>query len=233
MYYLTTRQTKVTIDMKHFYYLALILLFHSCGHNVENEEPNNLQFNSYDTTGLEITSEPMNESQYWKNIDEAITNTNNERQFLDHLTLNLETLTPKEIVGFRLRTDVLLTESYSSELWCAAYIMNGGCSDDGFEYFRCWLISNGQEMYEAALNNPDSISHYIQDERAYYQLEEFWYVANTAFSNRTGKELYDYIDYDKFNQGEGHYEGNEFTWSEDSPESMKAICPNLYALFSE
>jgi hypothetical protein len=221
--------------MKHLFYLSLVFIFHSCSENIENEnmESNNPQPMSYDTTGLEITSEPMPEDQYWESIDHAIVNTKGEREFLDHLTQNLENLSPKEIVGFRLRTDVLLTKSYNSELWCAAYIMNGGCSDDGFEYFRCWLISSGQEIFEAAMKNPDSISNYITEEKEYYELEEFWYVANNAFNNRTGKELYDYIDYDKFHQGEGHYVGNEFTWSEDDPESMKAICPRLYARFVE
>jgi hypothetical protein len=111
--------------------------------------------------------------------------------------------------------------------------MNKGCSDDGFEYFRCWLISNGQTMFEAAVADPDAIALHLEEEQDYYELEEFWYVANNAFYNRTGKELYDYIDYDNFNAGELHYEGNEFTWSEDDPESMRAICPKLYARFIE
>lgn len=29
----------------------------------------------------------------------------------------------------------LLAESYRSPLWAAAYVINGGCSDDGFDYF--------------------------------------------------------------------------------------------------
>ena len=186
-----------------------------------------------DTTGLEITSLPISESQYWEAVDHARMNADDDREFLDDLTKILEGWSPTDIVGFRLRTDVLLTESYRSELVCAAYIMNKGCSDDGFEYFRCWLISNGQTMFEAAVADPDAIALHLEEEQDYYELEEFWYVANNAFYNRTGKELHDYIDYDSFNAGELHYEGNEFTWSEDDPESMRAICPKLYARFIE
>jgi len=37
-------------------------------------------------------------------------------------------------------------------------LINGGCSDDGFFYFRAWLISRGQKVYDAALQNPDSLA---------------------------------------------------------------------------
>jgi hypothetical protein len=29
--------------------------------------------------------------------------------------------------------------------WGAAYLANGGCSDDGFDYFRGWLIGQGRK----------------------------------------------------------------------------------------
>jgi hypothetical protein len=32
------------------------------------------------------------------------------------------------MIGFRLRTDKTF-DSYNPELWCAAYIVSGGCSD--------------------------------------------------------------------------------------------------------
>ncbi len=36
-----------------------------------------------------------------------------------------------------------------------AYIINGGCSDDGFDYFLGWLIAKGRKYFEAALVNPE------------------------------------------------------------------------------
>ncbi|HTH36992.1 MAG TPA: hypothetical protein VL572_03460 [Pyrinomonadaceae bacterium] len=30
----------------------------------------------------------------------------------------------------------------------------------------------------------------------FYDLETFWYVANDAFNDKTGKDLYEYIDHD-------------------------------------
>lgn len=141
----------------------------------------------------------------------------------------IEKLTPAEIVGFRLRTDKLLYDAYTSEMWCAGYIMNGGCSDDGFEYFRCWVISRGCKTYENAKKNPDSLIQEIEDDDFdEYDFEGFWYVALEAFKQKTGKDLYDYIDNDKFTTREGHYPDFEFTWNEEEPETMKKICPQLF-----
>lgn len=46
--------------------------------------------------------------------------------------------------------------SYTHEVWAAVYIMNGGCSDDCFSYFRNWLIFQGKQVFMKALKDPDS-----------------------------------------------------------------------------
>ncbi|MFE5591185.1 DUF4240 domain-containing protein [Streptomyces sp. NPDC056549] len=33
----------------------------------------------------------------------------------------------------------------------AAYMVNGGCCDDGFDYFRGWLIAQGRNVFERAV----------------------------------------------------------------------------------
>ncbi|WP_217498085.1 MULTISPECIES: DUF4240 domain-containing protein [Sphingomonas] len=37
-----------------------------------------------------------------------------------------------------------MIRSYRWDLWRAAKVAKGGVSDDGFEYFRTWLISRGR-----------------------------------------------------------------------------------------
>lgn len=61
--------------------------------------------------------------------------------------------------------------------------------------------------------------------------EPLWYAALDALKNKTGKELYDFIDSDNFPYGEGKYEQFDFDWQEESPESMKAISPKLFERF--
>jgi len=110
--------------------------------------------------------------------------------------------------------------------------MNGGCSDDGFEYFRNWVISRGKEVYLKAKENPDSlISQKDNAEDDMFDFESFWYVSLEAFEQKTGEELYDYIDYDNFLTVEGHYPSFDFDWNDEEPESMRKLCPALFEYF--
>ncbi len=176
---------------------------------------------------IEKTSTMLDETIFWNIVDSSVKNTKNQDSQERFLVKEIEKLTPTQMIGFRLRTDKLLYDTYNSEMWCAGYIMNGGCSDDGFEYFRNWVISRGKDKYDKAKENPDSlISEYISTNE-FYEFEGFWYEALTAFKNKTGKELYDYIA-DDFRFDESNYPNFEFTWKEEEPETMKAICPNLF-----
>lgn len=169
----------------------------------------------------------------WQLIADSLASSDGEQHGqVGFLTEALSKLEPMDIVGFRLRTDKLLYDTYTSEMWCAGYIMNGGCSDDGFEYFRLWVISRGREVYENSKADPDTLANVhggtVED---LYDFEGLWYVANTAFQTKTGKDLYEYIDNENFKTNEGNYPQFEFTWEEEDPESMKKICPNLFARF--
>ena len=44
-----------------------------------------------------------------------------------------------------------------SELWLAGHLIHNGLSDDGFMDFRSWLISQGEDTYHKALENPESL----------------------------------------------------------------------------
>ena len=181
-----------------------------------------------DTSQIQKTAELLDAELYWDIIDKSLKNTNNQDDQEQFLIKEIGKLTPKEMIGFRLYTDKLLYDTYNSEMWCAGYIMNEGCSDDSFEYFRNWVISRGKDTYLEAKENPDYLINEVVDGEEYYDFESFWYVALEAFQKKTGKDLYDYIDYDNFKMGEGNYPQFEFTWEEENPESMKKICPKLF-----
>jgi Protein of unknown function (DUF4240) len=88
------------------------------------------------------------------------------------LVEQLARLTPEEIVRFdgwfHARTDALYTRLH----WGAAYLINGGASDDGFYYWRCWLVGMGKPIYEAALKDPDSLADVLAgSDRHYHEAE--------------------------------------------------------------
>ncbi|WP_228442463.1 DUF4240 domain-containing protein [Chryseobacterium indologenes] len=183
-------------------------------------------------SNIEKTVEMLDENIFWNIIDNSLKNTNNQKNQEVFLINEIEKLTPKEIIGFRLRTDKLLYDTYNSKMWCAGYIMNGGCSDDGFEYFRNWVISRGKDVYYKAEENPDTlIGQKENGEDEMFDFESFWYVALEAFNKKTGKNLYDFIDYENFKTTEGNYPQFEFDWKEENPESMKKLCPQLFEHF--
>jgi len=53
----------------------------------------------------------------------------------NHAVENLAGLSPDEIAGAAQTFWDLMADSYREYLWGASYLINGGASDDGFEYF--------------------------------------------------------------------------------------------------
>lgn len=177
---------------------------------------------------IPMTSDFMDEALYWKIIAESTKHTDRNEQY-EYIKKRLKDLSPQEIIGFQLRTDKFMADTYTSELWCAGYVINGGCSDDGFDYFRGWIISRGKEVYYNAKDNPDSLINVSDLACDDCDFEEMLSLGRDAFEEKTGKELDDYVP------GDVHssmgYSEMQFNWEEDDEESMKRICPKLYAKF--
>ncbi|MEV0472611.1 DUF4240 domain-containing protein, partial [Streptomyces prunicolor] len=78
--------------------------------------------------------------------------------------------------------------AYTWDLWGAAWVLLGGASDDSFDYFRCWLIGQGREVYEGAVHDPDSLADLIDDfdEEIDGDGEELGYAADEAYEQLTG-----------------------------------------------
>lgn len=52
----------------------------------------------------------------------------------------------------------VLASCYSEGVWALAWVLNEGASDDGFLYFRAWLIAQGRENFEKVAAQPDSLA---------------------------------------------------------------------------
>lgn len=116
--------------------------------------------------GYQETQEAaFGESDFWSIIEKSKKYTEGDTDFqADQLTEILSKRPIAEIIRFGEIFDKFLKESYTSDWWGAAYLINGGCSDDGFEYFRCWVIAKGKKAYEDALKNPENLAKYINYE---------------------------------------------------------------------
>ncbi|WP_199538456.1 MULTISPECIES: DUF4240 domain-containing protein [unclassified Duganella] len=133
-------------------------------------------------------SAPMNEQQFWQLIDavknEAGTRIESRPAVLQK---HLSFLDPEAIQSFQQRYEALLLKANRWSLWGAASLMNGGCSDDGFKYFRDWLISEGEKTFKEPLAKPDSLASFPR--RDFFELELFGYAALKAYAAKGAGEL--------------------------------------------
>jgi hypothetical protein len=114
---------------------------------------------------------------------------------IDHLEASLRELEPDDIVDFDRLFSEFHHDAFSWPLWGAAYVIGGGCSDDGFADFRGWLISRGRKVYEAALASPESLADVVDDDEE-TQVEGFQYVASQAWAGVTGEDEEDFPEHD-------------------------------------
>lgn len=100
----------------------------------------------------------------------------------------LAALPPEEVVSFDREYRAFKVRAYRWDLWAVAYIINGGCSDDGFEYFRDWLISRGRAFYEGVLAKPETAAKGVAvgDDA---EFEGFGQVARSVYERATGGPL--------------------------------------------
>lgn len=98
----------------------------------------------------------MEWKQFWKVI-EAGYRADGPDHF-EALKAELDRLTWVEVIAFQVRLDEAMAAANRLDLWGAATLIQGGCSDDGFRDFRAWLVGRGRHPYEAALKDPDSLA---------------------------------------------------------------------------
>jgi hypothetical protein len=98
----------------------------------------------------------MTEAEFWKWIKAAKGDDADET--VEQLIDSLAESSVEQVLAFGHWWEALRNRAYQWPLWGAAYLMNGGCSDDGFMDFRSWLILQGEQVYAAALADPDSLA---------------------------------------------------------------------------
>jgi hypothetical protein len=177
----------------------------------------------------------MDRDRFWTLVEE--TRGGNCRQHAARLTDRLRALGPTDIIAFQAVWDELMHESYRWDLWGAAYLANGGCSNDGFDYFRGWLVGQGREVFEAVLRDPDSLASQPRStsRRPVWARLEPWdrlecegmtAVAFWAYEAVTGQELpIPPRPHEPGAPSRRQPEGED--WDFDDPEEMRRRYPRL------
>jgi len=161
----------------------------------------------------------MSQNEFWRIVARGLGS--NEPDSV--LRGELDKLPAENVAAFQKHFDALFDSAYRWDLWGAAYIINGGCSDDGFIDFRYALIAKGKEIFTKALADPDSLVNLgagmeIDD-------EAYGYVAMEVYESKTGQTIpRESSAAREDNMGE--------EWDFDDLEENKKRLPRLSAMFS-
>ncbi|MFJ5924969.1 DUF4240 domain-containing protein [Kitasatospora sp. NPDC092948] len=135
----------------------------------------------------------MDNDEFWQLIDSARAATTPAVPFERALVDVLAERPEPELLRYQACFDRLHHALYRWDVWAAAYLIGGGCSDDAFMDFRAGVISEGRAWYEKVLAEPDVIAEHpaAAGENRFDAEEVFFneavnYAASYAFERRTG-----------------------------------------------
>lgn len=179
----------------------------------------------------------MTENQFWELIQASLDDLNEglyQHESLRKILLGMES---QKIAEFDQIYQRLFDKAYTGEVWAASLLLNGGfSSDDGFKYFRDWLISCGKQVYSKGISNPDSLAEPEVQEEVFVdengfsiaQYEDFGSVAWEAYEEKTGGDINEqFVD---------ENEPTELDWDSRTYEDsnwLQQNLPNLWSLFGE
>jgi len=165
--------------------------------------------------------------QFWKVVEGAARPDGAEN--FEALKARLAALPVEDLVGFQTRFDELMTAANVIDLWGAASLINGGCSDDGFRDFRAWLIGRGRHVYEAALKAPDSLADVVDgDPVDGFGLDV---AAVRVYEEKTGRDdFFDRLDREEAGLPPPPPEGAD--WDFEDEGEMRRRFPRLFRLYA-
>jgi hypothetical protein len=159
----------------------------------------------------------MDESVFWEVIAEARAAAEFSFEVPERLKEKLEAMNVTAIKKFDKLFRQKVASLYRWDLWALAYIMNGGCGDDAFEYFRAGLVIQGKEFYDLAFQNINALAEKLNAFDGDIECEQALNIAENAYSDKTG-DFMPYQDVDMPDiQGEKWEE-------EDLPKNYPELC---------
>jgi hypothetical protein len=129
------------------------------------------------------------ETEFWETIDSTRAAADGDPE--DHAELLTERLLqfdPEAVLEFARYFESRYNRAYRWDLWGAATVLLGEADSDAFDYFRCWLIGQGREIFEGALHDPDALADLLDDfdEEVDGDGEDLGYAADEAYEQLTG-----------------------------------------------
>ncbi|MFF2622806.1 DUF4240 domain-containing protein [Oerskovia jenensis] len=150
----------------------------------------------------------MDHDTFWQILDDARTRAGrgaDDRGAEDDplpdtlTTLLVERLSPDEILAFAAVADELTASAYAWPVWGAAYLIEGGCSDDGFMDFRDGLVLAGRDVFTRTVADPDSLAEHpvvasMAADQGWFGYESLGSLVGDAWTRATGQGDEEYYE---------------------------------------
>lgn len=177
----------------------------------------------------------MTKKQFWEHIEKS--RRRDADAHAERLVKRLANLPVKEILDFDCLWEAADSAAYTWNMWGAAYIINGGCSDDCFDYFRGWLILRGRKAFEAALKDPDSLADVVDPDEDFCEFggrpgRDAWFEATGT--DRDSETGYDALDsaLEAHPRQAAAARGLGRGWDFENDRKMQKRYPRLWALYN-
>ena len=174
----------------------------------------------------------MRTDDFWAVIDRATAaKPASPAEVAERAVAELVTCDPEEIVAWGRHLDKVMAASGTEDLWAAAYLINSGTDEAGFDAFRGWLIAHGRKAVAAAVQSPDVLANVLvikaaADTGAVFEAEEVLGIAARAYEQATGQPL-------PAGEGGRNRPAVNDLWDFDDEDEMRRRLPKLSALFLE
>ncbi|GAA2690876.1 DUF4240 domain-containing protein [Actinoplanes palleronii] len=174
----------------------------------------------------------MRTDDFWAVIDRATAaRPASPAEVAERAVADLATRDPEEIVAWGRHLDKVMVASGTEDLWAAAYLINSGADEAGFDAFRGWLIAHGRKAVAAAVPAPDVLANVVAikegaDTGAVFEAEEVLGIAARAYEEATGTPL-------PAEDRPRHRPEVADLWDFDNEDEMRRRLPRLSALFLE
>jgi hypothetical protein len=129
---------------------------------------------------------------FWDLIDVARADAENCCAVVSNATTLLAQRPVPEIIAAHQSLMRLMAASYLRELWAAAHLIRRWSSDDDFDYFRAYLLTQGRHVFESAVADPDSLATFDLLPMPYGGVgtcEDALYIGWEAHRAATGEDL--------------------------------------------
>ena len=170
----------------------------------------------------------MHSRSFWKIIDDFVTDDKIDAEyFYAGYAECLAEMSAEDLIDFATTMREELNSACTWDMMGAAYLIQGGLTDEGFEAFCGWLMAQGSSVFQQAVAHPDSLAEYLREYEGgdMFEDEDILSAPMSAYEEKMGSLDGYELKVDRVMLPEGEQ------WDLEEEGEQAARLPMLYAYF--